>query len=866
MWHAARKHDRHLKELVAATRKRSQQRQAEAIQQQVDPLQLLRLQGVPCHVHFVSESEARANMGRATLVPWQNHMDHLIDRFDVRASMDAMDLMDAEAHDLESNVDAGITVSSQPSSMHASEPDERMQHGSKYFERRFEAYRDLVHTAFKRISETEHLRLIDALDDSSNPFSPQLSARKGPPAPKPAETSSNNTAAIGFDYGGNASAAVVDTAHTAQGSSGAAADSAKNASAGSTHPAGDNAVDAMCDASDDDEDNDGNGIDDTHAHKLLLRDLEQELSRLDSRDRADIDSIARHQYDISYFCTFLERSRELTRQREKALRDQKQYQLRRFKNHSAVHTDTAATTTTTSAGTQGGDDGGGDGGGGGNRGRDPCTRARGERPSRSRSPDWRGRRRRRGGGGDDGDDGDDGDGGRYGGRRRSGSSRRRHDSKERSRDRRGGRRSERGRRPPNKLPAFAIPLDKDNDDDSADKRLPSVRSDDDDNGGYGARERRRDRDRGGRRRGGRAARTRGGRRSKTPEGKAVYITSFTMGDSDGSGDNSDVGGLTAIEQRNDSTYAAAFHPSAAATIVATAGGTTANASNTPHTTTLTTSKAKGQHEPSWRARVTPDRDVTSSSLARRVLRSDDSSPSPSPSRQSSSSSSSSDVSSASASPTRGSTSSSKKGVRRKKRTRNERTRRDSEKRRGSRRGSDDDRVRSGRRSCSRSRSRSRGRERRGGRRRSRSRSAERRRRVGDRDGRSVDRRGRNAGTREQERSSRRNERGERRRSRRSRGTSRSRSTSRYEARDHRHRRRDRDRSRRGGDDHDDRKQRGKSPAPATPPQQKLPEVDMKKLTPMERMQLRLKMQLQKSQQEERAKEKTREVERKRLGL
>ena len=188
-------------------------------------------------------------MGRATLVPWQNQFDLMIDRFDVRSSMDAVDLADAadaledryadgdggclEASHSDANQGCGAgtldgeegIVATPVAETWDDGAREAMQPGNKYFETRFEAYRDILEARHHQLSETEHLEAISRFDDSHNPFSPQLEQPRRRPHASHHDTGSSNRggggggggggAAIGFDYGSTGTVACPQLASVA---------------------------------------------------------------------------------------------------------------------------------------------------------------------------------------------------------------------------------------------------------------------------------------------------------------------------------------------------------------------------------------------------------------------------------------------------------------------------------------------------------------------------------------------------------------------------------------------------------------------------------------------------------------------------
>ncbi|KAL1415875.1 hypothetical protein MTO96_028475 [Rhipicephalus appendiculatus] len=89
MWHEARKQERKIRGMLVDLKKRAERRKEfyERIKQ--DPAQFLQLHGRRCKIH-IDLAIAQAADSPATMMPWQGNRDVMIDRFDVRAHLDAI--------------------------------------------------------------------------------------------------------------------------------------------------------------------------------------------------------------------------------------------------------------------------------------------------------------------------------------------------------------------------------------------------------------------------------------------------------------------------------------------------------------------------------------------------------------------------------------------------------------------------------------------------------------------------------------------------------------------------------------------------------------------------------------------------------
>ncbi|KAK8783199.1 hypothetical protein V5799_015463 [Amblyomma americanum] len=89
MWHEARKQERKIRGMLVDLKKRAERRKEfyERIKQ--DPAQFLQLHGRRCKIHIDLAIAQQAD-SPATMMPWQGNRDVMIDRFDVRAHLDAI--------------------------------------------------------------------------------------------------------------------------------------------------------------------------------------------------------------------------------------------------------------------------------------------------------------------------------------------------------------------------------------------------------------------------------------------------------------------------------------------------------------------------------------------------------------------------------------------------------------------------------------------------------------------------------------------------------------------------------------------------------------------------------------------------------
>lgn len=85
MWQEARKQERKIRGMLVDYRKRAERRQCFYDKIKGDPTQFLQLHGRKCRVHL---DQSVAISAQKIMMPWNNQKDCLIDRFDVRATLE----------------------------------------------------------------------------------------------------------------------------------------------------------------------------------------------------------------------------------------------------------------------------------------------------------------------------------------------------------------------------------------------------------------------------------------------------------------------------------------------------------------------------------------------------------------------------------------------------------------------------------------------------------------------------------------------------------------------------------------------------------------------------------------------------------
>ncbi|GFY68305.1 hypothetical protein TNIN_364851 [Trichonephila inaurata madagascariensis] len=87
MWHEARKQEKKIRGMMVDYKRRAERRREYYEKIKQDPAQFLQVHGRPAKIHL-DPAVAIAADSPATMMPWQGHVDNLIDRFDVRAHLD----------------------------------------------------------------------------------------------------------------------------------------------------------------------------------------------------------------------------------------------------------------------------------------------------------------------------------------------------------------------------------------------------------------------------------------------------------------------------------------------------------------------------------------------------------------------------------------------------------------------------------------------------------------------------------------------------------------------------------------------------------------------------------------------------------
>lgn len=137
MWHEARKQERKIRGMLVDLKKRAERRKEfyERIKQ--DPAQFLQLHGRRCKIH-IDLAIAQAADSPATMMPWQGNRDVMIDRFDVRAHLEAI---------------PEFKASNDPPELTEEQKEEERQIN-------YERYRTLVQNDFLGVSEDKFLHQI----------------------------------------------------------------------------------------------------------------------------------------------------------------------------------------------------------------------------------------------------------------------------------------------------------------------------------------------------------------------------------------------------------------------------------------------------------------------------------------------------------------------------------------------------------------------------------------------------------------------------------------------------------------------------------------------------------------------------------
>ncbi|XP_026478182.1 CLK4-associating serine/arginine rich protein-like isoform X2 [Ctenocephalides felis] len=163
MWHEARRQEKKIRGMLVDYQRRAERRRDFFETIKADPTQFLQIHGRQCKIHL-DPAVAIAGDSPANMMPWQNNLDNMIDRFDVRAHLDYIpDTIPCYKEDLT--------------------PEERHCN--------YESYRILAQNTFLGIREEKFLQQL-AYEEQFG-ITPEESNKKK-------KSSSNTGAAIGYNY------------------------------------------------------------------------------------------------------------------------------------------------------------------------------------------------------------------------------------------------------------------------------------------------------------------------------------------------------------------------------------------------------------------------------------------------------------------------------------------------------------------------------------------------------------------------------------------------------------------------------------------------------------------------------------------
>ncbi|KAG0723524.1 CLK4-associating serine/arginine rich protein [Chionoecetes opilio] len=89
MWHEARKQERKIRGMLVDYKRRAERRREYYEKIKQDPTQFIQLHGRPVRIHL-DPAVASAAEAPGSMMPWRGDADSMIDRFDVRAHLDAL--------------------------------------------------------------------------------------------------------------------------------------------------------------------------------------------------------------------------------------------------------------------------------------------------------------------------------------------------------------------------------------------------------------------------------------------------------------------------------------------------------------------------------------------------------------------------------------------------------------------------------------------------------------------------------------------------------------------------------------------------------------------------------------------------------
>ncbi|CAG2163447.1 unnamed protein product [Oppiella nova] len=140
MWAEARKHEKKLKGLMIDYRRRAERRRDFYDRIRSDPSAFLQVHGMQLKIHI---DPNLCSLAESSLMPWMGDNNNLIDRFDVRAHLNQLDL---EAHTSQT------TANTSDANNSADEAIDRQMN--------YERYRNLVQNEFLGVNESKFLQQI----------------------------------------------------------------------------------------------------------------------------------------------------------------------------------------------------------------------------------------------------------------------------------------------------------------------------------------------------------------------------------------------------------------------------------------------------------------------------------------------------------------------------------------------------------------------------------------------------------------------------------------------------------------------------------------------------------------------------------